>query len=290
MKNISIIGIGLIGSSLARAVKQYDSEILIHVVDSSFQNLEKSKNLSLADSYNTEINKEVEVSEVIFICTPISAYEKIFKDLKKFNLNKSIITDVGSSKLEVIGLAKKFLKDKIFVPGHPIAGTEKSGPENGFKDLFKNKWFISTTSELCDINHIKIINDFWKNLGSKVETMSPKDHDSIMAITSHIPHLIAYNIVGTASELEDDIKSEVIKFSASGFRDFTRIASSDPIMWRDIMLSNKREIISLLEKFNNDLLKTLDAIKNNDGKYLLEKFKKTKEIRKKIIEAGLDKN
>lgn len=290
MKNISIIGIGLIGSSLARAVKQYDSEILIHVVDSSFENLEKSKNLSLADSYNTEINKEVEVSEVIFICTPISAYEKIFKDLKKFNLNKSIITDVGSSKLEVIGLAKKFLKDKIFVPGHPIAGTEKSGPENGFKDLFKNKWFISTTSELCDTSHIKIINDFWKNLGSKVETMSPKDHDSIMAITSHIPHLIAYNIVGTASELEDDIKSEVIKFSASGFRDFTRIASSDPIMWRDIMLSNKVEIISLLEKFNNDLLKTLDAIKNNDGKYLLEKFKKTKEIRKKIIEAGLDKN
>ena len=290
MKNISIIGIGLIGSSLARAVKQYDSEILIHAVDSSFENLEKSKNLSLADSYNTEINKEVEVSEVVFICTPISAYEKIFKDLKKFNLNKSIITDVGSSKLEVIGLAKKFLKDKIFVPGHPIAGTEKSGPENGFKDLFKNKWFISTTSELCDTSHIKIINDFWKNLGSKVETMSPKDHDSIMAITSHIPHLIAYNIVGTASELEDDIKSEVIKFSASGFRDFTRIASSDPIMWRDIMLSNKVEIISLLEKFNNDLLKTLDAIKNNDGKYLLEKFKKTKEIRKKIIEAGLDKN
>jgi cyclohexadieny/prephenate dehydrogenase len=290
MKNISIIGIGLIGSSIARAVKQYDSEILIHVVDSSFENLEKSKNLSLADSYNTEINKEVEVSEVVFICTPISAYEKIFKDLKKFNLNKSIITDVGSSKLEVIGLAKKFLKDKIFVPGHPIAGTEKSGPENGFKDLFKNKWFISTTSELCDTSHIKIINDFWKNLGSKVETMSPKDHDSIMAITSHIPHLIAYNIVGTASELEDDIKSEVIKFSASGFRDFTRIASSDPIMWRDIMLSNKVEIISLLEKFNNDLLKTLDAIKNNDGKYLLEKFKKTKEIRKKIIEAGLDKN
>ena len=290
MKNISIIGIGLIGSSLARAVKQYDSEILIHAVDSSFENLEKSKNLSLADSYNTEINKEVEVSEVVFICTPISAYEKIFKDLKKFNLNKSIITDVGSSKLEVIGLAKKFLKDKIFVPGHPIAGTEKSGPENGFKDLFKNKWFISTTSELCDTSHIKIINDFWKNLGSKVETMSPKDHDSIMAITSHIPHLIAYNIVGTASELEEDIKSEVIKFSASGFRDFTRIASSDPIMWRDIMLSNKVEIISLLEKFNNDLLKTLDAIKNNDGKYLLEKFKKTKEIRKKIIEAGLDKN
>ena len=290
MNNITIIGIGLIGSSLARAIKNHNPNVMINIVDSSNENLKKSQNLSLANKYNIKINKEVEESEVIFICTPISAYENIFKDLSKLDLNKSIITDVGSSKVEVINLAKKFLNDKIFVPGHPIAGTEKSGPENGFKELFKNKWFISTTSELCDESHIKVVNDIWKNIGSKVETMNSKDHDSIMAITSHIPHLIAYNIVGTASELEDDIKSEVIKFSASGFRDFTRIASSDPTMWRDIMLSNKAEIISLLEKFNNDLSKTLDAIKNNDGKFLFEKFKKTKEIREKIIEAGLDKN
>ncbi len=290
MKNITIIGIGLIGSSLARAIKHYDTQVQINIVDSSNTNLQTSQKLSLGDSYNVQINKEAELSEVIFICTPISSYEKIFKDLSKLDLSKSIITDVGSSKVEVVSLAKKFLKDKIFVPGHPIAGTEKSGPENGFKDLFKNKWFISSACELCDESHIKIINDIWKNLGSKIETMNCKDHDSIMAITSHIPHLIAYNIVGTASDLEDDIKSEVIKFSASGFRDFTRIASSDPIMWRDIMLSNKTEIISLLEKFNNDLSKTLDAIKNNDGKFLFDKFKKTKEIRQKIIEAGLDKN
>ncbi len=290
MNNITIIGIGLIGSSLARAIKNHNSNVFINIIDSSSDNLKKSENLSLANSYNIEINKQVEESDVIFICTPISAYENIFKELSKFDLNKVIITDVGSSKVEVIDLAKKFLKDKIFVPGHPIAGTEKSGPENGFKDLFKNKWFISTTCELCDASHIKVINDIWKNIGSKTETINSKDHDSIMAITSHIPHLIAYNIVGTASELEDDIKSEVIKYSASGFRDFTRIASSDPIMWRDIMLSNKTEIISLLEKFNNDLSKILNAIKNNDGKFLFEKFKKTKEIREKIIKAGLDKD
>ena len=290
MNNITIIGIGLIGSSLARAIKNHNPNVIINIVDSSNENLNKSQNLSLANKYNIKINKEVKESEVIFVCTPISAYENIFKDLSKFDLNKSIITDVGSSKVEVINLAKKFLNGKIFVPGHPIAGTEKSGPENGFKELFKNKWFISTTCELCDESHIKVVNDIWKSIGSKIETMNSKDHDSIMAITSHIPHLIAYNIVGTASELEDDIKSEVIKFSASGFRDFTRIASSDPTMWRDIMLSNKTEIISLLEKFNNDLSKTLDAIKNNDGKFLFDKFKKTKEIREKIIEAGLDKN
>ena len=290
MNNITIIGIGLIGSSLARAIRHNYSKVLINFIDVSEDNLKKSKSLSLADSYNTKINKDVEKSEFIFICTPISAYKNIFNDLSKLNLDQTIITDVGSSKVEVIKLANEFLKNKVFVPGHPIAGTEKSGPENGFKDLFKNKWFISNTCELCDETHIKKVNDIWKNLGSKIEIMNSKDHDSIMAITSHIPHLIAYNIVGTASELEDDIRSEVIKFSASGFRDFTRIASSDPTMWRDIMLSNKTEIISLLEKFNSDLSKILDAIKSNDGKFLFEKFKKTKEIREKIIEAGLDKN
>ena len=176
------------------------------------------------------------------------------------------------------------------MPGHPIAGTEKSGPENGFKNLFKDKWFISTNCNLCNEKNIEYINSMWKKFGSKVITMKSKDHDSIMAITSHIPHLIAYNIVGTASELEDDIKSEVIKFSASGFRDFTRIASSDPVMWRDIMLSNKDEIILLFEKFNNDLKQILDAIKKDDGEFLVKKFKKTREIREKIIEAGLDKN
>lgn len=288
MNNISIIGIGLIGSSIARAIKDVNNQVVINIVDSNASNLKSSEHLALGNSYNAAINQELEKSEIIFICTPISTYENIFLELNKLRLDDCIITDVGSSKIQVIEKAKKFLKNKIFVPGHPIAGTEKSGPENGFKELFKDRWFIATPCEMCEEHHVKKIKDLWKNFGSQIETMSPKDHDSIMAITSHIPHLIAYNIVGTANDLEEDIKSEVIKFSASGFRDFTRIASSDPTMWRDIMLSNKNEIISMLNKFNNDLKKVMEAIQNDDGKFLYDKFKKTKEIRAKIIKEGLE--
>ncbi len=287
MKKITIIGIGLIGSSIARALRDYNSDINICIIDSNQESLKKSKLLNLGNIFSETVDISVEESDIIFICTPISSYENILRRLSELKLKNTIITDVGSSKVKIINLAKQILKNKIFVPGHPIAGTEKSGPENGMNDLFKNRWFISTTCDLCEDKHVSVINNIWKKLGSKPVTMNAKDHDSIMAITSHIPHLIAYNIVGTASELEEDLKSEVIKFSASGFRDFTRIASSDPIMWRDIMLSNKEEIISLLEKFNKDLEKTIKAIKEDNGKFLFEKFKKTKEIREKIIEAGL---
>ena len=290
MKFITIIGVGLIGSSIARAIKTIDGKIQLNIIDNAKENLEKSKLLKLGNIFSLDIDKQIEKSDIIFICTPISAYEKIFNKLNNFDLPNTIISDVGSSKVKVTELAESTLNDKIFVPGHPIAGTEKSGPENGFKNLFKDKWFISTDCNLCNEKNIEYINSMWKKFGSKVITMKSKDHDSIMAITSHIPHLIAYNIVGTASELEEDIKSDVIKFSASGFRDFTRIASSDPVMWRDIMLSNKDEIILLFEKFNNDLKQILDAIKKDDGEFLVKKFKKTREIREKIIEAGLDKN
>lgn len=290
MKFVTIIGIGLIGSSIARALKDTDEKIKINIIDASKESLEKSNLLKLGNIYSLEIDKKIEESDLIFVCTPISAYEKVFNSLNKFELSNVIISDVGSSKVKIIELAESIFKNKIFVPGHPIAGTEKSGPENGFKNLFNDKWFISTNCNLCNEENIKVINSIWKKFGSKTVTMKPKDHDSIMAITSHIPHLIAYNIVGTASELEENIKSEVIKFSASGFRDFTRIASSDPIMWRDIMLSNKDEIISLLDKFNNDLKQIIDAIKKDNGEFLVKKFQKTRDIRKKIVEAGLDKN
>ncbi len=288
-KKISIIGIGLIGSSIARAYRALESNIEINIIDKSISNLEKGKLNKLGNSFSEKVDSKIEGSDLVFICTPISAYENIFKKLNTLILSNSIITDVGSSKCKVIDLAEKILVNKVFVPGHPIAGTEKSGPENGFKDLFKDRWFISTYCKLCDDENINFVNSVWASFGSKTVTMKSKDHDSIMAITSHIPHLIAYNIVGTASGLEENIKSEVIKFSASGFRDFTRIASSDPTMWRDIMLSNKEEIIALIEKFNRDIKETLDAIKSDNGKFLFEKFKKTKEIREKIIEAGLDK-
>ena len=290
MKFITIIGVGLIGSSIARKIRAIDEKIQINIIDNSKENLEKSKLLKLGNIFSLNVDKQIENSDIIFLCTPISAYEKILHKLNNFELSNTIISDVGSSKVKVTKLAESILKNKIFVPGHPIAGTEKSGPENGLENLFKDKWFISTNCNLCNEKNIEYINSVWKKLGSKTTTMNSKDHDSIMAITSHIPHLIAYNIVGTASELEEDIKSEVIKFSASGFRDFTRIASSDPVMWRDIMLSNKEEIISLFEKFNDDLKQILNAIKKDDGEFLVKKFKKTREIREKIIEAGFDKN
>ena len=290
MKFITIIGVGLIGSSIARKIRAIDEKIQINIIDNSKENLEKSKLLKLGNIFSLNVDKQIENSDIIFLCTPISAYEKILHKLNNFELSNTIISDVGSSKVKVTKLAESILKNKIFVPGHPIAGTEKSGPENGLENLFKDKWFISTNCNLCNEKSLEYINSFWKKLGSKTITMKSKDHDSIMAITSHIPHLIAYNIVGTASELGENIKSEVIKFSASGFRDFTRIASSDPVMWRDIMLSNKEEIISLFEKFNDDLKQILNAIKKDDGEFLVKKFKKTREIREKIIEAGFDKN
>ena len=290
MKFITIIGVGLIGSSIARKIRAIDEKIQINIIDNSKENLEKSKLLQLGNIFSLNIDKQIENSDIIFLCTPISTYEKILHKLNNFELSNTIISDVGSSKVKVVKLAESILENKIFVPGHPIAGTEKSGPENGLEYLFKDKWFISTNCNLCSEKNLEYINSLWRKLGSKTITMRSKDHDSIMAITSHIPHLIAYNIVGTASELGENIKSEVIKFSASGFRDFTRIASSDPIMWRDIMLSNKEEIISLFEKFNDDLKQILDAIKKDDGEFLVRKFKKTREIREKIIEAGLDKN
>ena len=200
------------------------------------------------------IDNEIINSDIIFICSPLSSYKEILMQLNQFDLEDTIITDVGSAKMKVVEIAENNLTNKIFVPGHPIAGTEKSGPDFGFKELFNNRWFISTKCNLCDENSLNKVNLIWKKFGSNTQIMSAKDHDSIMAITSHIPHLIAYNIVGTANELEEKIKSEVIKFSASGFRDFTRIAASDPTMWRDILINNKEEVLSLLEKFNSDFI------------------------------------
>ena len=285
MKFITIIGIGLIGSSIARIVKSIDSNDQINIIDNSKENLEQCRLLKLGNIFNSEINVKIEESDLIFVCTPISSYEQIFNILNKFELSKAIISDVGSSKVKVIELAEKILKNKIFVPGHPIAGTEKSGPQNGFENLFKDKWFISTSCNLCNEKNIEYINSVWQRFGSRTITMKPKAHDSIMAITSHIPHLIAYNIVGTASELEDDIKSEVIKFSASGFRDFTRIAGSNPIMWRDIFLNNREAVLEMLQRFSEDLTALQRAIRWGEAQTLEDLFTRTREIRRGVIDA-----
>tara|TARA_Y100000591_G_scaffold326004_1_gene347907 strand:- start:65 stop:967 length:903 start_codon:yes stop_codon:yes gene_type:complete len=290
MKNITIIGIGLIGSSIARDIREKYKDVIINIVDNSNMALEKSKKLNLGNNYFGEMSTFINKTEIIFICTPISAYKSLFEKLKKFNLsNETIITDVGSCKTEVIKNAQNILTKNIkFVPAHPIAGTEQSGPESGFKGLFNNKWLIITPCKNSDDKSIKIISNLWKSFGCKIQIMDMNDHDSIMAITSHIPHIIAYNIVGTASELEDNLKEEVIKYSASGFRDFTRIASSDPIMWRDIILSNKEPILKMLAKFEKDLHGLKNAIVNDDKEKLYKIFDKTRDIRKRIIEEGQD--
>ena len=289
LQKISIIGFGLIGSSIAREIKKNKLAKIISACDVSNKALKEIKSLKLANEITNKLEVSVQNANLIFICTPLSTYEGIFLKLRTIVNKNTIITDVGSSKSEVVHLAETILpKDFSYVPGHPIAGTEESGPKAGLLNLFRNRWFIITPGSLTRSTAKNKVINFWKKLGSKITVMNPKSHDNIMAITSHIPHLIAYNIVGTAAKLEDKIKSEVIKFSASGFRDFTRIASSDPTMWRDIVISNKKQILFMLQRFNKDLSHLEQSIKKENKRELFNIFNKTRNIRKKIVQAGQD--
>jgi len=290
-KKITIVGFGLIGSSIAREIKKHKLSKFVSACDISSKHLTEIKKLKLADEVTPNLKQSMIGSDLIIISTPLSAYKEIFVTIKKFANKNVLVTDVGSSKLEVVQMGEKILKNHAyFVPAHPIAGTEQSGPTAGFVNLFKNRWCIITTCKLTNQHSKNKIKKLWEIFGSNVTIMKPKNHDNTMAITSHIPHLIAYNIVGTAAKLESKTKSEVIKFSASGFRDFTRIASSDPTMWRDIMISNKKQILFMLKRFNQDLNNLKKAIEGNNKKKLFNTFRTTRNIRKKIIEAGQDIN
>jgi cyclohexadieny/prephenate dehydrogenase len=290
-KKITIVGFGLIGSSIAREIKKQKLSKFVSACDISSKHLTEIKKLKLADEVTPNLKQSMIGSDLIIISTPLSAYKEIFVTIKKFANKNVLVTDVGSSKLEVVQMGEKILKNHAyFVPAHPIAGTEQSGPTAGFVNLFKNRWCIITPCKLTNQHSKNKIKKLWEIFGSNVTIMNPKNHDNTMAITSHIPHLIAYNIVGTAAKLESKTKSEVIKFSASGFRDFTRIASSDPTMWRDIMISNKKQILFMLKRFNQDLNNLKKAIEGNNKKKLFNTFRTTRNIRKKIIEAGQDIN
>ena len=290
-KKITIVGFGLIGSSIAREIKKHKLSKFVSACDISSKHLTEIKKLKLAVEVTPNLKQSMIGSDLIIISTPLSAYKEIFVTIKKFANKNVLVTDVGSSKLEVVQMGEKILKNHAyFVPAHPIAGTEQSGPTAGFVNLFKNRWCIITPCKLTNQHSKNKIKKLWEIFGSNVTTMNPKNHDNTMAITSHIPHLIAYNIVGTAAKLESKTKSEVIKFSASGFRDFTRIASSDPTMWRDIMISNKKQILFMLKRFNQDLNNLKKAIEGNNKKKLFNTFRTTRNIRKKIIEAGQDIN
>ena len=290
-KKITIVGFGLIGSSIAREIKKHKLSKFVSACDISSKHLTEIKKLKLADEVTPNLKQSMIGSDLIIISTPLSAYKEIFVTIKKFANKNVLVTDVGSSKLEVVQMGEKILKNHAyFVPAHPIAGTEQSGPTAGFVNLFKNRWCIITPCKLTNQHSKNKIKKLWEIFGSNVTIMKPKNHDNTMAITSHIPHLIAYNIVGTAAKLESKTKSEVIKFSASVFRDFTRIASSDPTMWRDIMISNKKQILFMLKRFNQDLNNLKKAIEGNNKKKLFNTFRTTRNIRKKIIEAGQDIN
>ena len=290
-KKITIIGLGLIGSSIARAIKKNNLCKILVAHDKSKLVLKKTSKLKITNHIEPNLKKSVKDSDLVIICTPLGTYKNIVSVIKN-NLKKTcILTDVGSAKIFVTNTVSKLInKNTIWIPAHPVAGTEQSGPEAGFADLFKNRWCIITPVNKKNPSYVKKLNNFWKKIGSKVQQMSAEHHDKVMAITSHIPHLIAYNIVGTAANLEKDTKSEVIKYSASGFRDFTRIASSDPIMWRDIALNNRNQILHMLEKFNLDLSNLKRAIVKKDGNKLFKLFSKTRKIRQAIVKAGQDIN
>jgi cyclohexadieny/prephenate dehydrogenase len=288
---ITIIGLGLIGSSIARAIKKKKlcKNLIVH--DKSETVLKTVLKLKITNQTEKNLNKSVENSDLVIICTPLGTYENIVSNIKNSLKRTCILTDVGSAKIYVTQIVSKLInKNTIWIPAHPIAGTEQSGPRAGFADLFKNRWCIITPINKKNSIHVKKLNKFWKRIGCKVQHMSAEHHDKVMAITSHIPHLIAYNIVGTAANLEKDTKSEVIKYSASGFRDFTRIASSDPIMWRDIALNNRKQILHMLDKFNSDLKKLKGAILKRDKNKLFKLFSKTRKIRQAIVKAGQDIN
>ena len=286
-KSALIIGMGLIGSSIARVVKQKKIAEKIFAIDKNEEIINLTKKLQIVDQIYNSLDFFSEQFDLIFICTPLSTYKGIFRKLNTFIKEPTLITDVGSTKVSVIKDFKSLVdNDKIFfLPAHPIAGLEKSGPQHGFSKLFENRYCITTPINPDD-KFIETISNIWKLFGMTVEKMEAERHDRVLAMTSHIPQLIAYSVVGTATELESQMKDEVIKYSAAGFRDFTRLAGSDPIMWRDVYEKNKEAVLEMLGRFSEDLLTYQKAIRNNDLNFLENKFSKSKEIRKVIESIG----
>ena len=287
--NITIIGCGLIGSSILRAVNQKKISKKVSVFDKSNEVLSFIKKEKLSKSIFTNIKKSVEDADLVIIATPLSSYKEILLSIKGSLKKDTILTDTGSAKNEVNKIIKSLnLKDISWIASHPIAGTEDSGPSAGFAELFKNRWCIISASEKIRKSDVKKIEKFWEILGSKVKKMSFEEHDYILSLTSHLPHAIAYNLVRTAITDNAKFKQDVIQYSAGGLRDFTRIAASDPIMWRDIFVDNRKNILKVLDSFSNNLENLKEAIKNKDNEQLLKIFSATKKVRKEIIKAGQD--
>ena len=288
-KKICIIGCGLIGSSIARAIKKKNLSSKIVSSNRSDSLNKKVIELKIVDDSSSDTKKMVEGSDLIIIATPLSSYEDVILKIKNSLKNGSILTDVSSVKENIINLIEKNISKNVsWISSHPIAGTEESGPEAGFSELFENRWCILTPSKKVNDKDIKLLETFWKKIGSKVDIMNAKQHDYILSITSHLPHLVAYNIVNTTLNVQDKKESDIVKFSAGGLRDFTRIAASNPIMWRDIFIQNKKNTSKMIDDFIANLKDLKEAIENEDRNKLEEIFSKTKKIRKEIVKAGQD--
>ena len=289
-KTITIIGFGLIGSSLARKIKQESLCETLVCGDISQSVCDTVLDMKLADAAYTDLGEAVKDADLVIICVPVGIYGAVGERISGSLKAGAIVTDVGSVKAQVIEALSAYIPaDVTFVPSHPIAGTEKSGPEHGFSSLFTDRWFIVTPIDGGrNAEAVTKVCALWEACGSMVETMTPEHHDKVLGITSHLPHLIAFSIVGTANDLEDDIKSEVIKYSAGGFRDFTRIAAGDPTMWRDIFLHNKDAVLDVLQRFNEDLTELQKAIRRDEGDKLFDFFRKTSTIRKGVVDARQD--
>jgi len=291
MKNVLIIGCGLIGSSVLRAITVKKIAKKIFVYEKSKSNILKIKKLKLRCKMTSNFKKIIPNLDLIIFCTPLGEYEKIILKINKYLLPKTIITDVGSSKEKTIELIKKKLKKGIFwTSSHPIAGSEVSGPEHGTKDLFLNKWCILIKEKNSNKKHLEVLSKFWKKIGSKVVIMNSKRHDAVFSMTSHLPHLIAYNLIKTATDFEKQQKYELIKFSAGGLRDFSRIAASNEIMWRDIFFNNKKNISKVIDLFIKNLRSFKKDIQYKNNKSIIKKLVDTKKVRKKIIKLKQDIN
>jgi cyclohexadieny/prephenate dehydrogenase len=286
---VALLGVGLIGSSMAHAMRRAGLAAHIAGYAHRAETREKARAIGFADTLHDSVSSAVRDADLVVLATPVGAFGAIAKEMAGDLKRGAILTDVGSVKTAVVRDVGPFVPEGVhFIPAHPIAGTEQSGPEAGFAELFDGRWCILTPPPGADAQALETLKSFWQRLGSNVEVMDPKHHDLVLAITSHVPHLIAYNIVGTAADLETVTESEVIKYSAGGFRDFTRIAASDPTMWRDVFLNNREAVLEMLGRFNEDLSALQRAIRWGDADMLFNLFTRTRAIRRSIIDAGQD--
>ncbi|MGD0185369.1 MAG: prephenate/arogenate dehydrogenase family protein [Roseiarcus sp.] len=286
-ERLAIIGVGLIGSSIARAARRKNVAKRIAIADCSDEALARAGALGLGDEITSSAAQASAGADFVILCAPVGANEALAREIAPALKAGAIVSDVGSVKGAVIAAIEPHLPAGVqLVPAHPVAGTEQSGPDAGFATLFLNRWCILTPPERVERSAVERVRTFWQAFGSNVEEMSAAHHDLVLAITSHVPHLIAYNIVGTAYDLEEATRSEVIKFSAGGFRDFTRIAASDPTMWRDVFLNNKEAVLEALGRFNEDLTALQRMIRRGDGEGLFALFSRTRAIRRGIVEQG----